>query len=1481
MKHMYSHLRAATMIAVAAFLAEAATAQTIWQGAPTVSATTNWSDPNNWNTLAVPGGGDIVQFGQAGEVGTVSNIDNVVDANFATTFGGTVSALQYVDTTGFHTTLISPGVTLNVGALSVGTTINSGVVTVNPTIIGPGAALNISGASLGVSQGSNGKSILDLSGLDTLTANVTTLGVGAINYPATDSSDVGTLILAKTNVLTVNGSTTSGSGSGVQSGFLIGDPRTSGPTAGSSVQLGQTNAIFANLIVVGARKGGSQTHSMIFYPGVTNSNPIAVFRAADGASPVPNWSIGDDFFATGGATACNAIANFTGGRVDASVTTNIVGRGQGNAGNRGTGTLTFEAGTFGADTMVIGYQSGAAVGNGPGTGTVNVNGTGVLSVGNILYLTRATIAGAAANTTVGTLNINGGTLAANSITNGGGGTSTLMLSRGTLYLTNAMTGPGIVNLNITNSTLHLNINGSPAATNIIVTNLTCGVAVTTTNHISVDSITNILVPTTVTLIQYVNGTNASNFILDSAPAGYTTSLDVSAPGQIRLNISPISTSTVRSLTWNGTDQGAWNTSSLDWKTNGVNTSFNFGDSVRFDDSLTGTPNVNLQTPVTFAAMVVSNTATSYVLSGAGKLTGTNGMLKQAAGSFVIDNSAANDYSGGTIISGGTLQIGNADANGSLGGGVITNNAVLVFNRSDSPALTNNVIGTGSLVQNGSGTLTLSGSSSYTGPTLVNSGALVLKGTLSSPLTNAAGTTLAGNGTDTAVVDVAGALVPGDSGVAGTLTAGSVILENSATATFDVNSVNTVGSGVNDLLQVNGNLTLNNNTLTLNFIGVPTSGAPYRLANFTGALSGAFNPVVVLAGGAPRPTATLTYSTANQINVSFGGFANLVWTGNGTEWDAGLSQSWSNATSTVNPDFFYNGDSVLFDDTAVSATVDIASGVTVLPSFVTNSSSGNAFTISGAGQIGGIATLVKDGDSTLTLSTSNTFSGPVIIRGGTLKVGNNAALGLTNGLTYVTNGATLDVNGTGSGSGTRNLAETIVIAGSGVNGSGAIINSGTRSDNALQRVTLAGDATIGAPNGRYDIHPVISDPALASLSSGGQPYKLTKKGTGQFSLFSCTVDPALGDIEIAEGVMDFGDLTTGMGNASSNLIVDSGATLSFFANNPPNATTNLWNKVFILNGNGSVNTVQNRGGSGHTLIGPVELNGSCIFSGTLTNKGPIRGTGSLTKAGNNTLYLYGTNTYEGDTTINVGTIALVGLAAISNSPNLILSATNSTIDVSGATPAVLVLNSNQTLSGNGNVLGSLMVSANATIAPGLFAVGGLTVTNVVTLSGTTSMELDQDGMTNDVIRGAAQINYGGFLNLTSLNSALTNGSNFKLFYATAYSGAFTSITSSPALDAGLAWDTSTLTTDGTLRVKLATVSQPAFNSVKLSGTNVILSGTNGSLSGNYYVLGSTNVATPLSNWIRVSTNSFDASGNFNFTNGVDPNQPRQFFILQLP
>jgi outer membrane autotransporter protein len=98
-----------------------------------------------------------------------------------------------------------------------------------------------------------------------------------------------------------------------------------------------------------------------------------------------------------------------------------------------------------------------------------------------------------------------------------------------------------------------------------------------------------------------------------------------------------------------------------------------------------------------------------------------GMLeKTGSGRLVL--TGANTYTGGTTIQAGTLQIGAGGKAGSLSGDV-TNHSVLVFDRGDELTFAGAISGTGSLIQQGAGTLVLTGANTYSGGTTVTAGTL--------------------------------------------------------------------------------------------------------------------------------------------------------------------------------------------------------------------------------------------------------------------------------------------------------------------------------------------------------------------------------------------------------------------------------------------------------------------------------------------------------------------------------------------------------------------------------------------------------------------------------------------------------------------------------------------------------------------------------------------------------------------------------------
>lgn len=102
------------------------------------------------------------------------------------------------------------------------------------------------------------------------------------------------------------------------------------------------------------------------------------------------------------------------------------------------------------------------------------------------------------------------------------------------------------------------------------------------------------------------------------------------------------------------------------------------------------------------------------------ISGTGTVVKDGAGNLIFD--AENTYTGGTTINQGTLQLGLGASTGSITGDVVDNSA-LVFDRQDEVTFSGRISGTGTLEQQGTGKLILTGNSTYTGGTTISQGTL--------------------------------------------------------------------------------------------------------------------------------------------------------------------------------------------------------------------------------------------------------------------------------------------------------------------------------------------------------------------------------------------------------------------------------------------------------------------------------------------------------------------------------------------------------------------------------------------------------------------------------------------------------------------------------------------------------------------------------------------------------------------------------------
>lgn len=664
------------------------------------------------------------------------------------------------------------------------------------------------------------------------------------------------------------------------------------------------------------------------------------------------------------------------------------------------------------------------------------------------------------------------------------------------------------------------------------------------------------------------------------------------------------------------------------------------------------------------------------------------------------------------------------------------------------------------------------------------------------------------------------------------------------------------------MSVTGNLHVNNNPITVQFDGTPQGGASYVLFTYTGTLSGSFNPTVL---GTHFTTVLDTTSTPGSVllDITSSSGYNLDWNSTSDpNWDI-VTANWLNL-NTLLTSAFDAGDNVVFDDTpGVVTSINIPAGVNVAPASITVTATNNYFTISGSGSITGSGGITLSGLGTFAIDTANSFTGPVDIQQGTLQTKNGAALGAASSVT-VENGATLDVDG-------QNLGSAVITAsGPGTTGSGAIINSGGTAVQAFRQVVLLADTTFGG-SGNWEMN---NSGGAASLSTGGQPFNLTKVGANTIDFQNLTTfDTALANIDIQQGTLLFDGITPDLGDPTYTLTIETGAQLAFAADQI------TYDKIIVINGDGSTQNINNEGGANIVLTGPVTLNGNCVINvgGTqLIMSNSVSGGGGIIKSGTSPLILTVPNTYTGATVVNAGSLVLRG-ATISTSTNITVAA-GATLDTGGNG---LTLVGGQSLSGNGTVTSGLVAGAGSMVSPavtpGVSPVGVLTVSGAITLAGTNVMQLDPANGTNDVLGSSSSIAYGGTLSLTNLSNP-TSGSSFQLFSASSYSGSFAAIIP-PTPGPGLTWNTSALRTSGTISV--GSSAPLNIGGIKTSGANVVVSGSGGTASSSYYVLATTNLTTPLAGWTRVATNQFDDSGNFSFTNAMTPSIPRRFFQIETP
>ncbi len=820
-----------------------------------------------------------------------------------------------------------------------------------------------------------------------------------------------------------------------------------------------------------------------------------------------------------------------------------------------------------------------------------------------------------------------------------------------------------------------------------------------------------------------------------------------------------------------------------------------------------------------------------------------------------------NFSGGTLRAGAsstTFMQGLTTANILAGGAIIDSTN---FNLTIGQPLLD-AGGGGGLTKVGPGALTLSGSNTYSGATVISGGRVLFTPAHQTP--SSAVTVANSSGL--------GVLVNGP----GKATVGNVALGagSSDATTTDIILASGTGNNPTNSVLSSGSLTVNG-TNSVRLTGRIIVGT-FPIWTYTGAIlgSGVLNPTVT---GSQGIVASLSNDVANStlyITVTSTG-PGLVWSG--TNSTAGLTNLWDlsgttnwllSGTRTAYQETTPPGDSVTFNDvgTGIALLNVAASPASVLFSNAIN------YTLSGTGRVTGVTGIIKQNTGTTTIAlTANDYTGVTTINAGTLQLGRaNIIPGGpgTGGLSINTNG-TLDLNAFNdtvnglSGYGTiNNSGSTTAILTNGFGDVGGTWN-GTVTNTGVGGVTLnkvgTGALKIGGTNfltgvnqfngGSVELTPTAAVYAGEFWLGSSSTAVATNNGgslvTSSWLVIGRTIASASGTLVINSGTVQkagANHVVVGSVGATGTLIVNGGQLLN---------NGNLWlgegttaNASLYLNG-GLVQATQVRPNGGTPLTSFAYFNGGTLqasaastsfiqsasfvmtnglilddngFSLNIVSVGLLDGDGlggGLRKLGSGAVYLDANNTYTGTTVVSNGILA-----------------------------------------GIGNIASAVVVAApSGKLGAGdAAAIGTLTINNSLTIQGAAMMRIDRTaGVTNsDLVTGLTNVNYGGTLivsNVTTDATPLAVGNQFTLFSSAAHAGNFTSIVGS-SLATGLGYKF----TNGVLSIVATVNVNPTNLTAVVNGSNLELSWPTDHLGWRLQAQ-TNNLATGLSgNWVDVAGTS---------------------------
>jgi autotransporter-associated beta strand protein len=407
------------------------------------------------------------------------------------------------------------------------------------------------------------------------------------------------------------------------------------------------------------------------------------------------------------------------------------------------------------------------------------------------------------------------------------------------------------------------------------------------------------------------------------------------------------------------------------------------------------------------------------------------------------------------------------------------------------------------------------------------------------------------------------------------------------------------------------------------------------------------------------------------------------------------------------------------------------------------------------------------------------------------------------------------------------------------------NWGPGGSGSIQRAMLFS----GAGNITVSSNIVPATPSRMSLTKSGSG-TLTLSGSNTFSggttihegEITATTSSALGagavvnhgTLDLTAGAVTYSGLSSSLsGTGEVNVTLGNGSASTLLNGNYSNFT-GTWNlgigaapgagkvqmngpdhpsatirvlenaTLYTTSGTHQADLVLYGGNTGESL-GQLRIEGSATWAGDITLAGPITGIGDghigansgtgtisgnigetggaqgLVKDGDGTIVLTGSNTFTGTTAVNDGVLL---------------------VDSPGSLAGAVTVASGAAFGGSGTVAGGITVDAGGTLDPGRSGPVTLTVQGPFSLAGTTQFRANRSGFPNcGRILSTGSIAFGGTLKVINEGPALKLGDQLQLFTAPSFSGTFFSLLL-PPLGYDLMWDTSTLATNGSIRVASA-------------------------------------------------------------------------------